>query len=49
MASRLKRSGLCALVYLLSAATLSITAQAGAVEPLRIGMVPDAGATQVSV
>jgi phosphonate transport system substrate-binding protein len=30
-------------------ATLSVSTQAWAVEPLRIGMVPDAGATQVSI
>ncbi len=42
------RSTMCALVSALAAAVLSARA-AEAAEPLRIGMVPDAGATQVSV
>jgi phosphonate transport system substrate-binding protein len=42
-AYRLKRSGLGAFFC------LALTTHAAAVEPLRIGMVPDAGATQVSV
>ncbi len=48
LASRLKRSCLSAILCLASA-TLCGAGQATAAEPLRIGMVPDSGATQVSV
>jgi len=44
MACRLKVSALSATF-----AALCLTSHASAIEPLRIGMVPDAGATQVSV